>query len=210
MMLDSFFRRYIVPEMALATEQQSRNAGLSWQDERFAGVLLPEEDPVAGLSARLAAALGLGEAFVAAIPIAARFRDAGRFLAEQRGVHPDKTALELPLPSPARIEIEAELAGDYLFSEHDQTLRMAREVAVSTRERWDGFGFPEGLAGAQIPGAARIVSICLAYHALTQETRYGTHWGEADALSFLVSQACKRFDPQMVIVFHKLRRGLLQ
>ena len=72
-------------------------------------------------------------------------------------------------------------------------------------ERWDGSGYPDGLAGCEIPLGARIVAICDAFSAMRQARPYGTVLGEADALDELRRAAGTQFDPGLVAAFCVLR-----
>jgi diguanylate cyclase (GGDEF)-like protein len=75
----------------------------------------------------------------------------------------------------------------------------------STHERWDGTGYPDGLAGTEIPLCSRIVLICDAYEAMTSERPYGEARTPAEALAELRRCAGKQFDPHLVEIFCDLR-----
>jgi len=65
-------------------------------------------------------------------------------------------------------------------------------------ERWDGRGYPDGLAGKDIPVASRIVTVCDAYHTMTSDRPYraakSTEWAREE----LLAQAGSQFDPAVV------------
>ena len=65
-------------------------------------------------------------------------------------------------------------------------------------ERWDGRGYPDGLAGDEIPLASRIVAVCDAYHAMTSDRPYRPAGSAASALDELRAQAGSQFDPTVV------------
>jgi hypothetical protein len=65
-------------------------------------------------------------------------------------------------------------------------------------ERWDGGGYPDRLAGEQIPLASRIVLVCDAFHAMTSDRPYRTRMTEAAALAELRRCAGSQFDPRVV------------
>jgi diguanylate cyclase (GGDEF)-like protein len=74
------------------------------------------------------------------------------------------------------------------------------EIAHSIRhehERWDGGGYPDGLAGDQIPLASRIVFACDAYHAMTSDRPYRPAMGQATARDELRDGAGTQFDPRV-------------
>jgi hypothetical protein len=75
--------------------------------------------------------------------------------------------------------------------------RVARAVRHE-HERWDGGGYPDGLAGEEIPLASRIVLVCDAYHAMTSDRPYRRAMGDASARAELVRCAGVQFDPAVV------------
>jgi diguanylate cyclase (GGDEF)-like protein len=68
----------------------------------------------------------------------------------------------------------------------------------ASHERWDGHGYPDGLAGDDIPLGARIVAVCDAYDAMTSERCYQQARSQADALAELHRNAGTQFDPATV------------
>jgi putative nucleotidyltransferase with HDIG domain len=71
-------------------------------------------------------------------------------------------------------------------------------VVRASHERWDGGGYPDGLAGEEIPLAARIVSACDAYNAMTTDRSYRRALPVADAIAELERCAGSQFDPAVV------------
>ena len=82
-------------------------------------------------------------------------------------------------------------------------LQLARLIAQSHHEKWDGSGYPEGLAGAAIPQAGRIVALADVFDALTSARPYKKAWPLADAIAFIENQAGIHFDPQVVTHFQR-------
>jgi HD-GYP domain-containing protein (c-di-GMP phosphodiesterase class II) len=72
------------------------------------------------------------------------------------------------------------------------------EIVRSCHERWDGRGYPDGLAGERIPFAARIVFACDAYNAMTTDRVYRAGMSREDALDELARNAGTQFDPAVV------------
>jgi diguanylate cyclase (GGDEF)-like protein len=77
----------------------------------------------------------------------------------------------------------------------------------STHERWDGEGYPDKLAGEEIPLAARIILVCDAYDAMTTERPYSRARTPADAVEELRACAGSQFDPAVVEVFEHVVRS---
>ena len=83
----------------------------------------------------------------------------------------------------------------------DPGLRPIAGLVRSSHERWDGSGYPDGLRGEQIPLGARIIAICDAYDAMTNERPYRAARPVADAIAELCRGAGRRYDPRIVPVF---------
>ena len=77
-------------------------------------------------------------------------------------------------------------------------LRSVAGIVRSSHENWDGSGYPDGLAGDEIPLAARIVRACDAYVAMTSTRPYREAMESADALDELMRLAGSEFDPTVV------------
>lgn len=71
-------------------------------------------------------------------------------------------------------------------------------------EKWDGSGYPDGLAGEDIPLAARLFAFTDVYDALTSDRPYRRAWSQADTLGFIHENAGTHFDPQIVPVFMQM------
>jgi len=71
-------------------------------------------------------------------------------------------------------------------------------------ERWDGNGYPAGIAGADIPLGARILSVVDCFDALTSDRPYRPAWSQEEALTYIREQSGRHFDPQVVDLFFKL------
>lgn len=72
------------------------------------------------------------------------------------------------------------------------------KLVRSTHERWDGGGYPDGLAGEEIPLGARIVFVCDAYHAMISDRCYQRARSRADAIAELRRNAGTQFDLRAV------------
>ncbi len=79
-------------------------------------------------------------------------------------------------------------------------LRNVGAIVRSTHERWDGTGYPDGLAGEEIPLPARIIATCDAYDAMTSARPYRAARTPQEALAELMRFAGTQFDPTVVRV----------
>jgi putative two-component system response regulator len=80
-------------------------------------------------------------------------------------------------------------------------LKMARDIAATHHERWDGTGYPSGLKGEEIPLCGRIVALADVYDALSSRRVYKESYTHDVARSIIVSGAGKHFDPDVVAAF---------
>jgi two-component system, cell cycle response regulator len=80
-------------------------------------------------------------------------------------------------------------------------LRPVARLVRSSHERWDGGGYPDGLAGEDIPLGARIVAVCDAFDAMTTDRPYRRRMSDAAALAELRANAGTQFDPRVVKTF---------
>lgn len=92
--------------------------------------------------------------------------------------------------------------GANIIGEHPSgLLRMAQRIALTHHEKWDGSGYPNGLAGEGIPIEGRIVAIADVFDALTSERPYKQAWPVEEAVAFLREQSGQHFDPDLVELF---------
>ncbi len=92
--------------------------------------------------------------------------------------------------------------GAEIIGEHDSDLlRLARTVALNHHERWDGSGYPRGLAKEAIPLEGRIVALADVFDALTSERPYKKAWKAEDAGDYIRAQSGTAFDPHLVQLF---------
>ena len=85
-----------------------------------------------------------------------------------------------------------------------QFFATGRAVARQHHERWDGAGYPDGLAGEQIALAARIVAVADVFDALTSTRPYKEAWTSERGLAAIELGAGKQFDPRIVAAFRAL------
>lgn len=80
-------------------------------------------------------------------------------------------------------------------------LHVAATIALNHHEKWDGSGYPNGLAGDAIPHAARVVAIADVFDALTSERPYKPAWSIDRALQLIRAEAGSHFDPEVAAAF---------
>ena len=80
-------------------------------------------------------------------------------------------------------------------------LQLAEQIALSHHERWDGKGYPAGLAGKDIPLVGRIVAVADVFDALTHERPYKKAWQEDAAKAEIESKVGSQFDEHVVKAF---------
>lgn len=93
--------------------------------------------------------------------------------------------------------IGARIIGDHSSG----LLQMAAVVALNHHEKWDGSGYPNGLAGEDIPHVARIVALADVFDALTSIRPYKDAWSVEKALDLIHSESGRHFDPDLVRLF---------
>ena len=143
----------------------------------------------------LALAAGLSERQADLLLSAAPMHDIGkigipdRVLLKPGPLDPEEWALMRRHP-----EIGAEIIGDH----PSELLQMARVVALSHHEKWDGSGYPNGFAGEAIPMEGRIVAIADVFDALTSDRPYKRAWSVEHAVEHMRKQAGISFDPRLL------------
>lgn len=80
-------------------------------------------------------------------------------------------------------------------------LRLAKEIALSHQEKWDGSGYPQGLAGEAIPIAARLMALADVYDALISRRVYKEPLTHGEAIAIINEGRGKHFDPDVVDAF---------
>ncbi len=83
-------------------------------------------------------------------------------------------------------------------------LELAKEIAVSHHERWDGRGYPLNLKGKDIPLSGRIVAVTDVFDSLTSERVYKAAWPIEKAIDYIKEEREKQFDPDIVDAFLKV------
>jgi putative two-component system response regulator len=101
----------------------------------------------------------------------------------------------------AIMKTHAEKGYEILRGSRSSLLDIAAMIARSHHEKFDGSGYPLGLAGEAIPLYGRIVAVADVFDALTTERPYKKPWAIEDAMDFLFANAGTHFDPLCVAAF---------
>ena len=101
----------------------------------------------------------------------------------------------------ATMNQHAAMGAKIMGSSRVPLFQLAAEAALSHHERWDGTGYPSGLAGEAIPLSGRIVAIVDFFDALTMDRCYRKAFSDDRALAMLLEERGRAFDPRLVDVF---------
>lgn len=157
-------------------------------------------------SAMIAHSLGWSEAECELLLHASPMHDIGKI-----GI-PDAVLLKpgkFELPEWEIMQRHAEMGAEILSDGDSELMQLARVIAMSHHEKWDGSGYPRQLAGADIPQAGRIVAVADVFDALTSPRPYKKAWLVEEAVAFLKDQAGRHFDPEVVEHFLMLLPEIL-
>lgn len=90
------------------------------------------------------------------------------------------------------------IGADILSGDDSDLLIMARDIAITHHEKWDGSGYPNGLKGEKIPLVGRITAIADVFDALTSVRPYKKAWPISEAVEYIKGESGKHFDPYLV------------
>jgi len=159
---------------------------------------------VGALSARMARHMGQDDRMIRLIRHAAPLHDVGKIAI------PDSILLKPGRLEPEEYEVvktHAVLGARVLSDSSSEVLDVAEQIARSHHERWDGDGYPDALAGPEIPLAARLVGVADVFDVLVHERPYKEAWTVEDAAREIRSGAGTQFDPDVVAAFDALGAG---
>jgi putative two-component system response regulator len=104
----------------------------------------------------------------------------------------------------AKMQRHTSIGADMLGGTSSGLLALARDIALTHHERWDGSGYPHGLSGDDIPLPGRIVALADVFDALTHSRPYKTAWPVEQAVEEIQRQGGEQFDPELVEAFSEL------
>ena len=150
---------------------------------------------ITDLSIRVGGELGLDEHALKRLELGALLHDIGKI-----GI--PTTILSKPgrLTAEEREVVQKHpVLGERIIAPIDR-LQDVRPIVRHCHERWDGRGYPDGIAGDEIPLESRIIFVCDAYHAMTTDRPYRRRLGHPEAVRRLREAAGSQFDPVVVEV----------
>jgi putative two-component system response regulator len=149
-------------------------------------------------AARMALSIGQSEGWVEMLRTAAPMHDVGKIgIPDQILTKPGRLTPEEWAVMQTHPAIGAKIIGEHA----DPMLRMAYIAALTHHEKWDGSGYPAGLAGEAIPLEGRLVAVADVFDALTSKRPYKRPWTNEEAADLIKSEAGRHFDPQIVEAF---------
>jgi two-component system, response regulator RpfG len=174
--------REVLHRLARATEYRDHSSGLHLDRmARYAGLI--------------AEALGLPDEEVRVIELAAPLHDIGKI-----GL-PDAVVRKHGVLSPEETELmrsHPRIGHDILAGSTSRFVQLGATIALRHHERWDGSGYPDGMAGRDIPIAARIVGVADVLDALTTPRTYREAWSLDRTIEYLLAESGGKFDPEVV------------
>jgi diguanylate cyclase (GGDEF)-like protein len=150
---------------------------------------------ITDLSLRVGGELGLDDRALKHLELAALLHDIGKI-----GIPSDVLSKPGRLTVEERRLIETHPAlGERIIAPIER-LEAVRPIVRHCHERWDGRGYPDGIAGEAIPLESRIILVCDAYHAMTTDRPYRKRLSHPEAVRRLNDGAGTQFDPSVVSV----------
>ena len=194
-----------------ANKDAGRRAGAAHEVKRTLLSALAQRDPllrdhlddVGTLAIATARQLGCAAPLIERVGLAAELHDIGK-------VAIPEAVLDKPGPLDAgewKLMRQHTVAGERIIAT-SPALADVGPLVRSSHERWDGGGYPDGLAGEAIPLGARIVAVCDSFHAMTTDRSYRKAMSQEVACAELRAGAGTQFDPEIVAAFLAMRSRL--
>lgn len=108
------------------------------------------------------------------------------------------------------MQTHSRIGYDILSTSDAPVFELAAEIALYHHEKWDGSGYPEGLAGEAIPESARIVALADVFDALSMKRPYKQAWPVEQAVAAIREGAGRHFDPMLVELFEACLPRILE
>lgn len=110
---------------------------------------------------------------------------------------------KLSAPDLERVRRHPQLGAEIIGEHNEPLLKLARQIALTHHEHWDGSGYPQKLKGEQIPWPGRVMAVVDAFEAMTTTQFYREPRSPDDAAIEIEIGAGKKYDPQVVAAFKK-------
>jgi len=162
---------------------------------------------VSRTSELIAGAIGMDRDLVELIKHSSQMHDVGKVAV------PDSILLKPGHLTPAQraiMEKHTTIAADILANPEDDVLAMGRDIALNHHERWDGQGYPNGLAGRNIPLSARIVAVADVFDAVVSHRCYKAACTVDVALDIIIQDSGHHFDPEVTKAFFAVVEDILE
>ena len=162
---------------------------------------------MAAYAGALAAVAGWSAARCKQMELAAPMHDTGKIgipdaiLKKPGKLEPDEWVIMKQHPS---------MGHRILSKSNAPVFQMAAEIALRHHEKWDGSGYPDGLAGDAIPESARIVALADVFDALTTKRPYKAAWSLDQVMATIAEGAGCHFEPRLVDAFVSILPQILE
>jgi HD-GYP domain-containing protein (c-di-GMP phosphodiesterase class II) len=153
---------------------------------------------VGKLAGLFAAEIGWEEDDCFLLEMSARLHDIGKLgipdaiMAKRGAINPEQRQL---------VRTHTNIGAELLMQSGLSHVQMAVDIARHHHERWDGSGYPDGIAGSAIPEPARITTLCDVFDVLTHQRPYKDSWSVGRALSEIRRLKGTKFDPDLTDKF---------
>ena len=157
-------------------------------------------------STAIARKIGMDNSFLEAMLYASPMHDVGKI-----GI-PDRILLKPGKLEPEEWKIMKRhtiIGGEILEGSDAEFIKLARIIALTHHEKWDGSGYPEGLKKDEIPIAGRIISIVDVFDALTTRRPYKEAFSFESASKIILEKRGYHFDPDIADVFFSIKDQIL-
>jgi putative nucleotidyltransferase with HDIG domain len=166
-------------------------------DDEYTGI---HSRSVVSLSVEVADEMGLDSRERRNVEFGALLHDVGKIAVPKEIINKPG-----PLTEDEWIVIKAHtIEGQKMLDRVGGLLSEVGRIVRSSHERWDGSGYPDGLAGDEIPLGSAIVCCCDALNAMTTDRSYRTALSLEEAVAELKGQSGKQFHPQVVEVLTRI------
>lgn len=108
-----------------------------------------------------------------------------------------------------KMKLHTVYGGEIFAEDDDPMLKIAKTIALTHHEKWDGSGYPNGLKGEEIPLEGRIVAIADVLDALMSKRPYKEAWTLEDSLTYIEENSGSHFDPNLVPILKNLHSQIV-